>query len=71
MQNVYISTLFRYLLNKLETEITDKYDSSNSICLTLLIIFLVLLAFVYVLFWIPIFHKISVEVNFYHKINYI
>ena len=62
MQNTYISTLFRYLLDELEKEITDKYDSSNSLSLTLLIIFLVLLAFVYVLFWLPIFHKISVEV---------
>ena len=62
MQNIYISTLFRYLIAELEKEITSKYDSSNSVCLTLLIVFLVLLAFVYILFWIPIFHKISVEV---------
>ena len=67
MQNTYISTLFRYLLVELEKEIITKYDNSNSICLTLLIVFLVLLAFVYVLFWIPIFHKISVEVIIFKK----
>lgn len=63
MQNVYIKYLMRRLTDEFETGIKDKLGKSFTIRLLVFFGFCLLLATLYIFFWIPTISRLNTEVN--------
>ncbi len=62
-QDIYISSTFRILNAEFQRTVDDRFDSTKTMKLLSLVVFIALLVVVYILIWIPYMAQLNNMVN--------
>lgn len=65
MSDIYIRHLYRYLIQNFLDEEKTEFKSYDSLSVTFLIIYILILIAIYVAFWIPNFAKLLSDVFYF------